>query len=600
MRVFRDLSELKHVKDTVITIGSFDGVHIGHQKIINRLKQLSTELKTENYLITFDPHPRSVIYPKDNTLKLLSSQQEKINLFESFGIDNLVIIPFTIEFSQINPLDYIENFLVKNFKPKYIVIGYDHRFGLNRGGDLALLNSVKNRFNYNVVEIPKQEIDQITISSTKIRNSILSGDLESANTLLNHNYTLSGKVVRGRKLGTEIGFPTANLKLEENSKLVPKDGIYTCYIEIENESYKGMLYIGDIPTIGTDNPKTIEVNIFDFNSDIYDKRISIQVLKYLRADKKFDGIDSLKHQLHLDRSQSISFFNTISQIKSIKITVAVLNYNTKHFLEAFLPSLSYSSKSDFETLVIDNASTDDSIAHVNEWFPEVKTIQFEHNHGFAEGYNLGLKEVDTEYIALVNSDVQVSKNWLDPILNFLDKNTEYAAAMPKILSHYDKDSFEYAGASGGFIDPLAFPFCRGRIFDTVEKDTNQYQNITDIFWASGAAFIIRKKVFEELRGFDKDYFAHQEEIDLCWRIHNAGYKIAVIPEAVIYHVGGGTLNYGNSKKVFLNFRNSLFNIFKNDSAVNVIWKIPMRLLLDGVAGIKFLFQGQIKTLSYLL
>jgi len=593
MRVYQDLSEIKDVKDAVITIGSFDGVHIGHQKIINRLKQLSSELNSENYLITFYPHPRSVIYPKDTSLKLLSSQQEKIELFESFGIDNLVIVPFTIEFSQISPLEYIENFLVKNFNPKYIVIGYDHRFGLNRGGDLSLLDSVGEKFGFSVIEIPKQEIDEITISSTKVRNAILEGDLESANTLLNHNYTLSGKVIRGRKLGTEIGFPTANLKLEEVKKLVPKDGIYACNVMVEGDYYKGMLYIGDIPTIGTDNPKTIEVNIFDFNADIYDQRIKIEVLKYLRDDVKFDGLDALKEQLHIDRQNAMSFFNGYDVSESDKVTVAILNYNTKHFLETFLPSISFSSDSDFKTLVIDNASTDSSVEFVQEWFPEVQTIEFENNHGFAEGYNLGLKSVSSEYIALVNSDVEVPANWLDPIISFLNENKDYAAAMPKILSFEEKKCFEYAGGSGGFIDALAFPFCRGRVFDTIEVDNNQYDDNTDIFWASGAAFVIRTDVFKSLGGFDSDYFAHQEEIDLCWRIHKAGYKISVVPSSTVYHVGGGTLNYGNAKKVFLNFRNSLFNIFKNESFFNLIWKVPLRLVLDGVAGIKFLLQGQL-------
>ena len=596
MRVFRDLSELKNIKDAVITIGSFDGVHVGHQKIISRLKQLSSELGVENYLITFDPHPRSVIYPKDNTLRLLSSQEEKIALFEKYGLDNIVIIPFTVEFSQISPQEYIEKFLVKNFNPKYIVIGYDHRFGLNRGGDLSLLQSVKEKYNFEVIEIPKQEIDEITISSTKIRNAIISGNLEAANTLLNHSYSLSGKVVRGRKLGTEIGFPTANLSLEESKKLIPKDGIYACKVIVEDMEFKGMLYIGDIPTIGTDNPKAIEVNIFDFNSDIYDQRISIQILHYLRDDKKFDGLNELKEQLNKDRESALSFFDRIVQTEQKKnITVAILNYNTKHLLETFLPSISFSSTSEFDTLVIDNASDDGSIKFIHEWFPEIETIEFAKNHGFAEGYNLGLKNIKSKYIALVNSDVEVQKNWLDPIVEFLDQNHDYAAAMPKILSHEEKGTFEYAGASGGFIDAMGYPFCRGRLFDTLENDDQQYNDVEDVFWASGAAFVIRSEVFLNLEGFDGDFFAHQEEIDLCWRIHNAGYKIAVLPESVIYHVGGGTLNYGNPKKVYLNFRNSLYTLFKNESFLNVIWKLPMRLILDGIAGLKFLFSGEGKS-----
>ncbi|MBT8232256.1 MAG: bifunctional riboflavin kinase/FAD synthetase [Bacteroidia bacterium] len=595
MRVFRDLSELENIENAVITIGSFDGVHIGHQKIISRLKQLSNETNSENFLITFDPHPRSVIYPKDKTLRLLSSRKEKIALFEKYGLDNVVIIPFTIEFSQISAQEYIDKFLVKYFKPKYIVIGYDHKFGINRSGDLQLLNSVKNKYGFEVIEIPKQEIDEITISSTKIRNAIINGNLSGANTLLNHPYSLSGKVIYGRKLGTEIGFPTANLKPEEPKKLIPKDGIYACKIEINGDVYKGMLYIGDIPTIGTDNPKSIEVNIFDFDQDIYGERISVKILRFLREDQKFEGLNDLKKQLKKDRESAIDFFRTYEDLVNANTSIVILNYNTKHYLETFLPSVSFSSQKPFDTIVIDNASSDESVKFVNDWFPEVKTIELNQNHGFAKGYNLGLNEINSKYLVLLNSDVEVTPNWLDPLIDYLDTNDDCAAVMPKIRSLENKDAFEYAGAAGGFIDIFGYPFCRGRIFDTVENDTGQYDNPKEIFWASGAALVIKKDVFNKLGGFDDDYFAHHEEIDLCWRIHNAGYKIMVLPESTVYHVGGGTLNYGNSRKIYLNFRNSLYTLFKNESILNLIFKVPCRLALDGIAAIKFLFSGEVKS-----
>ncbi len=596
MRVFRELSALPDLSNCVLTIGSFDGVHSGHQKIIDRVKHISDEFECENVVITFHPHPRSIVYPKDKSLRLLSSLKEKIALFEKYGIDNVVIIPFTIEFSQISALEYIENLLVKNFKPNFIVIGYDHRFGLNRQGDIDMLKNLEEKYDYKIIEIPKQEIDEITISSTKIRNALLEGDLTSANTLLSHPYEISGIVIRGRKLGTEIGFPTANLKLENKQKLIPKDGIYACYTIVNNQRYKGMLYIGDIPTIGTDNPKSIEVNIFDFNDDIYGQRITIQLLHFLRGEEKFNGLEELKAALIIDRAESIKFFDQFLPIDIPRVTVAILNYNTRHYLETFLPSISFSSKESFKTLVINNGSEDDSVEFVQDWFPEILTVQLSENYGFAKAYNIGTQDVDSEYIAIVNSDVHVSENWLDPLVKFLDNNKSFAAVMPKILSFEDESSFEYAGGSGGFQDTLGYPYCRGRIFDTIELDTNQYDDIQSISWASGAAMVARRELFEQIGGFDADFFAHQEEIDLCWRLRKAGYKIAVVPEATIFHLGGGTLDYGNKKKIYLNFRNSLFSLFKNEYWYNLFWKLPFRLVLDGVAGLKFLLSGQLNSM----
>ena len=403
-----------------------------------------------------------------------------------------------------------------------------------------------------------------------------------------------GIVIRGRKLGTEIGFPTANLEVENKQKLIPKDGIYACYVKENGRQHKGMLYIGDIPTIGTDNPKSIEVNIFDFNDDIYGKRISVQILHYLRSEKKFNGLDELKQELIKDRENSLKFFESYHPQSTAKTAIAVLNFNTKQYLENFLPSLSYSSLKPIHTILIDNASTDNSVAFVEEWFPEIEVIQLTQNYGFAKGYNIGLQEVEHQYIALVNTDVQVTQNWLDPIVSFLDENPEYACAMPKIRSIEQPESFEYAGAAGGYIDYLGYPFCKGRLFDTVEEDKGQYDEQEDIFWASGAALVIRTELFKNFLGFDNDYFSHQEEIDLCWRLQNAGYKIAVITESIVYHLGGGTLAYDNSKKTYLNFRNNLFTIFKNETFFSLLFKLPTRLILDGIAGLKFLFEGKVQ------
>ena len=591
MRVYKDLTTLPEFTKAIITIGSFDGVHTGHQHIISRLNDLSQESGGESVVITFNPHPRSVVYPKDKSLKLLSSLEERIELFETYGIDHLVIVPFTIEFSQISPQEYIQDFLVKQFDPSCIVIGYDHRFGLNRAGDIDLLRMYQDELGYKIIEIPKQEIKEITISSTKIRNALLEGDLEMANLLLNHSYRLSGTVVKGKQLGSELGYPTANLSLEEPLKLLPKDGIYACKIDVADRCYEGMLYIGEIPTI-ENAKKTIEVNIFEFNEDIYGQRISIQVLKFLREDEKFDDLEGLKKQLAKDKLSSLAFFSGVELPKKLDATIAILNYNSRDFLELYLPSILYSSRDSFDLLLIDNASEDDSVDFVRDHFPEIDIIELEENYGFAEGYNKGLEAVSTKYTVLLNSDVEVNENWLDPLISFMEAHPEYGAVMPKIRSIEDRSSFEYAGAAGGYLDKWGYPYCQGRVFDTLEKDKGQYDKTKDVFWTTGAAMVIKTKLYKDIGGFDGDYFAHQEEIDLCWRMHRAGYKLAVVPSSVVYHLGGGTLNYGSSRKIYLNFRNSLSTIFKNEVGLS---KVFIRLLLDGVAGVKFLLSGQVKS-----
>lgn len=596
MRVYRDLNEWPDLTKSVVTIGSFDGVHTGHQKILNRVTSLAQANETTSVVITFHPHPRSIVYPNDKSLRLLSSLQEKIDLLEKYDVDVMVIVPFTIEFSQISPQEYIEKLLIDKFQPSYIVIGYDHRFGLNRAGDINMLKDKAEQYDYKVEEILKQEIDEITISSTKIRTALQAGDLDVANTLLNHAYSVSGLVVKGRQVGTEIGFPTANLDIEEPKKLIPKNGIYACEVVIDKVVHRGMLYIGDIPTIGRAHPTTIEVNIFDFDKDIYGQRISIRLLKHLRDDRKFESFDALKLQLARDREASLSYFSGTIQTRHLDTTIAILNYNSNDYLETFLPSVSLSSDADFETLVIDNNSDESPEELLSEWFPEVKLVGLSSNHGFAEGYNRGLVDVSTKYTVFLNSDVEVTEYWLDPLVAYLESHPSCAAVMPKILSYEDKQRFEYAGAAGGYIDYLGYPFCRGRLFDTIEKDEGQYNDEVPVFWVSGAAFVMRTEVFKALGGFDRDFFAHQEEIDLCWRVQRAGYNLAVIPSSKVYHVGGGTLAYGSPHKVFLNFRNSLSTIFKNEKASRLIWVIPIRLVLDGVAGIKFGLQGEFKNL----
>ncbi|WP_053970415.1 glycosyltransferase family 2 protein [Mangrovimonas sp. ST2L15] len=270
------------------------------------------------------------------------------------------------------------------------------------------------------------------------------------------------------------------------------------------------------------------------------------------------------------------------------LAVAILNWNGKDLLQQFLPSVvAHSPKADI--YVIDNASSDDSVAWVEKNFPIVKVIVNKENGGYAKGYNDGLSQINADVFCLLNSDVEVTPNWLDPIVEEFNTYPMSALIQPKILSYHDKDHFEYAGAAGGFIDKLGYPFCRGRIFDTVEKDLGQYNERSPIFWASGACLFIKSDTFHKLGGFDESFFAHMEEIDLCWRAFNQNLKTIYLPSSIIYHVGGATLKNTNPRKTYLNFRNSLFTLTKN--AYGPIWAlIFMRLVLDGVAGIKFLLE----------
>ncbi|MES2544357.1 MAG: glycosyltransferase family 2 protein [Bacteroidota bacterium] len=275
----------------------------------------------------------------------------------------------------------------------------------------------------------------------------------------------------------------------------------------------------------------------------------------------------------------------------MKIAVVILNWNGHKLLEQFLPSVvQYSPEA--VIYVADNASTDTSVSFIKENFPTVQIIQNQSNFGFAQGYNEALKFINEDYLALVNSDIEVTENWLQPILETFGNESQTAIIQPKILDYKNKEYFEYAGAAGGFIDQYGFPFCRGRIFDTIEKDNGQYEDNREIFWASGACFFIRNSVYKELNGFDADFFAHQEEIDLCWRAFNKNYTVRYNSKSTVYHVGGATLNEGNPKKTFLNFRNSLLMLVKNLPKSSLFSILFLRLCLDGIAGIKFLTQGK--------
>lgn len=272
----------------------------------------------------------------------------------------------------------------------------------------------------------------------------------------------------------------------------------------------------------------------------------------------------------------------------MKLAIVILNWNGKKLLEQFLPSVIQHSK-DADIYVADNASTDDSIAFIKSDYPTITVIQNKENGGYAKGYNDALKAVEADVFCLLNNDIEVTQNWLNPIINTFKEDINTAVIQPKLLDYNKKDCFEYAGAAGGFIDKYGYPYCRGRIFNTIEKDLGQYNDSTEIFWASGACLFIKSDVFKELNGFDELYFAHMEEIDLCWRAKNLGYIIKYVGSSEIYHVGGATLKNSNPKKTFLNFRNSLFTLTKNADGF-ILGKIFVRLILDGIAAMKFLIE----------
>lgn len=275
----------------------------------------------------------------------------------------------------------------------------------------------------------------------------------------------------------------------------------------------------------------------------------------------------------------------------LSVAVVVLNYNGENLLQQFLPSvIQYSDNATI--YVADNNSTDQSIHVLEKKFPSVKIIHHNENFGFCKGYNLALKGINADLFVLLNSDVEVTANWLEPIITLFENDHLIAAVQPKILSYRDKNKFEYAGAGGGFIDTLGYPFCRGRIFDTIEPDHGQYNDIKEVFWASGACCVVRADIYKKLGGLDEDFFAHMEEIDLCWRIHHNGHKVVYCGDATVYHLGAATLSHQHPRKTFLNFRNNLFMLLKNLRSDELWIKIPIRVMLDWLALLKFLISGR--------
>lgn len=306
MRIYNHISEFNPIaigsdSNTIVTIGTFDGVHLGHQKIISRLNEIKQQQGGETLLFTFDPHPRKVLFPHQTDLKLITTSEEKIQLLKKFGIDHVLVFPFTKEFASMQANDYINDIIIKGLHTKTLVIGYDHRFGSNREGDLALLKKIAINKAFQVEEIPVQEINQLNVSSSRIRKALEDGDIETANANLGYPFFISGKVLHGKQLGRTIGYPTANIDKGNVDKLIPKEGVYAVTVDVENVQYKGMLNIGTNPTTDSDNKQKIEVNIFDFNQDIYHKTININFVKRVRDEQKFANLDELKNQLAKDK-----------------------------------------------------------------------------------------------------------------------------------------------------------------------------------------------------------------------------------------------------------------------------------------------------------
>lgn len=270
--------------------------------------------------------------------------------------------------------------------------------------------------------------------------------------------------------------------------------------------------------------------------------------------------------------------------------VVILNWNGKHMMERFLPSVVANTTGNAEVVIADNGSTDDSIEFLKANYPTLRIVQLDKNYGFAEGYNRALAQIEADCYVLLNDDVEVTPHWVEPVVEQMEKHPDTAIVQPKLLMYDQRDTFEYAGGAGGYIDSYGYPFCRGRMFDTVEKDHGQYDDACEIFWASGAAMFVRADVWHHLGGLDGDFFAHMEEIDFCWRAKNAGYRVEYCPQSVVYHVGGGTLPKSNPRKTYLNFRNNLSMLYKNLPDSRRCWVLGVRIVLDYVAGVKFLIE----------
>lgn len=301
VKVFQGFDDIENIPHPVLTIGTFDGVHLGHQKIIKQINNLAEEIEGESVLYTFYPHPRMVLFPDSHGLKLIQTQQEKLDKLERMGLKNIIVYPFTKDFSRIPAIEFVRDFLVTKLKVKTLVIGYDHHFGRNREGNIDLLRELAPIYDFKVIEIDAKEIDEVDISSTKIRAALVEGDIALANSYLGEEFQINGKVVHGQKLGTKLGFPTANIDIESDIKLIPKNGVYaTMVVRENNEEYYGLVSIGERPTVDKSGKISIETYLLDFDGNLYDEYIKLKLLKRIRDEEKFDNLDQLINAMHKD------------------------------------------------------------------------------------------------------------------------------------------------------------------------------------------------------------------------------------------------------------------------------------------------------------
>lgn len=309
MKIYKHINDFQRLNNAVVTIGTFDGVHQGHRQIIARLKELARQTGGETVILTFFPHPRMIIHPEDQDLKLITTIHERAALLEQLGVDHLIITPFSRDFSNQSAEAYIKDVLVNKIGTRQIIIGYDHRFGKDRQGGLSDLQQAAPVYGFEVIEIPEQDIDHVTVSSTRIREALLKADIEQANNFLGYPFFITGKVIRGNQIGRQIGYPTANLLIEESYKLIPADGIFAATVQLNDESFQGMAYIGHRPTING-MTRNIEVNIFDFNRDIYNQTLQMNFIHFVRHDVKFSSLEGLKDQLAQDRLDVLALLNS--------------------------------------------------------------------------------------------------------------------------------------------------------------------------------------------------------------------------------------------------------------------------------------------------
>ncbi|CAM3848499.1 bifunctional riboflavin kinase/FAD synthetase [Mucilaginibacter galii] len=309
MKIYNHIDEFTPLKNAIVTIGTFDGVHQGHRQIIAGIKELARQTGGETVILTFFPHPRMIIHPEDQTLKLITTIHERAALLEQLGVDHLIITPFSRDFSNQLPEAYIRDILVNKIGTRKIIIGYDHRFGKDRQGGLADLQQAGPVYGFEVIEIPEQDIDNVAVSSTRIREALLRADIEQANAFLSYPFFITGKVIRGNQIGRQIGYPTANLLVEESYKIIPADGIFASTVEIDGQTYQGMSYIGHRPTING-MTRNIEVNIFDFNQDIYNQTVKMNFIHFVRHDVKFSSLEGLKEQLAQDKLDVLKLLNS--------------------------------------------------------------------------------------------------------------------------------------------------------------------------------------------------------------------------------------------------------------------------------------------------